>query len=254
MRKFSELEKRLITRMIELDDDTDSLTVLGNMMEFYLPDYCYIEVKSQNNISIQIKKELEQKLTADCLRKIDKDITKNLLSIVALFEYLETEKLAYFVGDLNFNTLGIFFDGIEYIKCEFLDNDLKPVIYKYTRKKIFVSETLRVIEQNGFKTDEEIIHEKELSSVNRQLKLTYCALFLTLVGLIFSSSLPFWVVSPIDVKNDLVVIELNENTIIKIQQSITEIINQLFAELVNTKQETKEILLNEHDSDGDVGQ
>ena len=90
MRAFSDLEKQLVRRMIELDDKVGSLNVLDNLLDsFYgnthLPDQCYIELKSERDVSIRVREEALNQNGSDWIREIDKDISKKLLSVVALF-------------------------------------------------------------------------------------------------------------------------------------------------------------------------
>jgi hypothetical protein len=120
-----------------------------------------------------------------------------------------------------------------YTRCEFLDDDLKPVIYKYARKKIFISETLRVFVKNGFKTDEEIRHENEVLSIAKQLKLTRIALAFTFAGLLISIFMPIIVISGVDIKNDRIVTELNQKTIDATQKAFEAGINPAIQELVS---------------------
>jgi len=209
MRAFSNLEKQLVRRMIELEDEVGSLNVLGNILDsFYgkthLPDHCFIELKNERDVSIQVRDHALNQNGLDWIREIDEDISKKLLTVVALFQYLEDEKLAYFVGDLDFNSLGEVWSDTKYIRCEFLDDDLKPLIFKYSRKKIFVSETLRILEENGFKTDEELRHEEEVSSMKKQLGLTQVALGITFLGLLILIFIPILVTSSVEIeKSDL---------------------------------------------------
>lgn len=131
---------------------------------------------------------------------------------------METQKLVYFVGDFDLNSLGEVWVDTKYTRCEFLDDDLKPLIYKYSIRKIFVLETLRVFVKNDFKTDEEKRHDREVSSISNQLKLTRIALGVTIAGLM----VPIFVTSIIDIKNVLIVTELNEKTITKTRDAIKQ--------------------------------
>lgn len=206
MRDFSDLEKQLVRRMIELDDKVGSLNVLANILDsFYgdthLPDHCYIELKSEIDVSIQIRDEALAENGLDWIKEVDEDISKKLLTTVSLFQYLEEEKLAYFVGELDLNSLGEVWSDTNYTKCEFLDDDLKPLIFRYSRKKIFVSETLRTLENNDFKTVEELRHQEEVSSMKGQLNLTRAALGFTLIGLLVSILVPIFVTSSVEIKN-----------------------------------------------------
>jgi len=246
MRAFSDLEKKLIHRMIELDDKSGSLNVLGNILDsFYgqshLPDHCYVELKSPEDVSIQVRDEALEEKGLDWISSVDSEISKKLLIVVALFEYLEKQKLVYFVGDLDLNSLGEVWSDTKYIKFEFLDDDLKPLIYKYSRRKIFVLETLRVFVNNDFKTDEEIRHDKEVSSISEQLKFTRIALGMTIAGLIISIMVPILVTSAIDIKNDLIVAELNEKTITETRDSIKQGVAPLTTELVRTQEKLAEV-------------
>jgi len=246
MRAFSDLEKQLIHRMIELDNKSGSLNVLGNILDsFYgkshLPDHCYVELKSPKDVSIQIRDEALAEKGLDWIRSVDSEISKKLLIVVALFEYLETQKLVYFVGDLDLDSLGEVWADTKYTRCEFLDDDLKPLIYKYSRRKIFVLETLRVFVNNGFNTDEEIRHDKEVSSIFEQLRFTRIALGMTIVGLIISIMVPVLVTSAIDIKNDLIVTELNEKTITETRDLIKQGVTPLTKELIRTQGKLDEV-------------
>ena len=83
-----------------------------------------------------------------------------------------------------------------------MDDDLKPLIFRYSRKKIFVSETLRTLEKNDFKTDEELRHQEEVASMKGQLNLTRAALGFTLIGLLVSLLVPIFVTSSVEIKNN----------------------------------------------------
>lgn len=213
--------------MIELDEKPGSLNVLSNVIGHsyggsHLPDQCYVELKSKNDVSIQV---LDQALTEngpDWPKKIDKEASKLLLSVIALFEYLEEQKLAHFIGTASINSLGMVQANAKYTRCEFLDNDLKPLVYRFSRTKIFVSETLRVFAKNGFRTDEEIRQDKELSSLEKQLNVTRIALFITILGLIASILVPVFVTSTIHIKNDMIVTKLSLESINAAKLAIVE--------------------------------
>lgn len=242
MRAFSDLEKQLIHRIIELDDKPSSLNVLGNVIgsfygESHLTDHCYVSLKSPTDVSIQIRDEALQQNGLDWIRSVDSDISKKLLIVVALFEYLESQKLVYLVGDLDLQSLGEVWVDANYTRCEFLDDELKPLIYKYSRKKIFISETLRAFVNNQFKTDEELRHEKEVSAISDQLKFTRIALGMTILGLLISILVPILVTSAIDIKNDKVVTELNEKTIFEVEKALKASLTPLITEIMNNQRE-----------------
>lgn len=244
MRTFSDFEKNLVCKMIELDDKSCSLNILNNTINLFdgntdLNEHCYIELKSEKNVCIKIKKQLlEKNGVEEWLKKIDNDILKKLLAIVTLFQYLENEKLAYFIGDINLNSLGKVCSDIEYGECEFIDDDLKPLIFKYSRKKIFVSQTLRALKKNDFKTDEELRHEAEINSMKNQLNLTRWALGGTFIGLIVSIIIPIFTTSSVEVKS----IEFGNS-----QHALVAIENRL--QKMNELDNSKNILIEHIESD-----
>lgn len=192
--------------MIELDNNDDALNVLTNIIgtlfeELDFPDYYYIDLKSEQDVSIQVTNEVFQEYNGERLRKINKDISRKIITIIGLFEYLEEQKLAIFVGELDIKTLGKFCNNADYIPCNFLDDKIKPVIYKFSRKEIFISETLRTLAANNFKTDEEIGYDRELASLTDQLKLTRYALVIAFISLIASIIIPLFSKTEIDSKS-----------------------------------------------------
>ena len=213
MRAFSDFERKIIQRMIELDEKPRSLNVLGNILNsFYgdshLPDYCYISVESETNVSIQVKTDELNSHGVDWLQELDGNISKILLVTVILFEYLQESKLADFVGEIDSKSLGVVstddIDNNNYTTCDFLEDESKKLIYKYTRKKVYLTETLKVLANNNFKSEEEIRHEEVQNSTKKQLKFTQVALALTFFGLIASIFIPMFSTTEVKIKNDTV--------------------------------------------------
>ncbi|HDZ9496893.1 TPA: hypothetical protein RU013_003702, partial [Vibrio cholerae] len=50
---FSELEKKIVNSLLELDQG-NSLNVLGNFIGNYLPKNCYLEVICENDVSLML--------------------------------------------------------------------------------------------------------------------------------------------------------------------------------------------------------
>ena len=244
MRVFSSFEKQLLSKMIELDK-SNSLNVLGNLLdafygESHLPEHCHIKLISENEVDIYVKTDEFDQGNID-LKNVDYDVSKKLLGVIALFEYLEKHKLAYFVGENDFETLGTVNRNANYIACDFLDDEIKPQIYKYSRKRIFVSETLKVLVENSFRTDEEIRHDQEMLTISNQLRFTQFALVATVVGLIISILVPVLVTSAIDIKNKIIVTELSENTFTETRKLVKQGIAPLTIELVRTQEKLTEV-------------
>ena len=229
MRAFSEFERKIIQRMIELDEKSRSLNVLGNILDsFYgnshLPDFCYISVESETDVSIQVKTEELNRHGVDWLQEIDGNISKILLVTVTLFEYLHESKLAYFVGELDFKSLGQVWADENYTPCDFLEAESKALIYKYTRKKVYLTETLKVLANNDFKSEEELRHEEVQRSTKKQLKFTQVALALTFLGLVASIIVPALSTTKVRIEN---------NTISRALTGSTDILSNKIATLEN---------------------
>lgn len=200
MREFSDFEKAIINRAIELSEKEGSLNVLNNILEYqigknYLPDYCYIKITSKDNVTLQINKSVIH--NGIDLRILETDIKGKLLTIVMLFEYLAEKRLMFFVGDTKLLNLGSKTVNEEYTTADFYKEhkEIKELIHKYSSKEIFVSETLRVLAKNDFKSKEQLKNEEEKRSRNKQLRFTQFALILSLLGLIASLLVPIIVTS-----------------------------------------------------------
>ena len=209
MRAFSEFERKIIQRMIELDEKPRSLNVLGNILDsFYgnshLPDFCYISVESETDVSIQVKTDELNRHGVDWIQELDGNISKILLVTVTLFEYLHESKLAYFVGELDFKSLGQVWADENYTPCDFLEAESKALIYKYTRKKVYLTETLKVLAKNDFKSEEELRHEEVQRSTKKQLKFTQIALALTFLGLVASIIVPALSTTKVRIENNTI--------------------------------------------------
>jgi hypothetical protein len=199
MRAFSDLEKKIVNKMIELDEEPGALNVLGNILysfssDSHLPDYCYILVNSETDVAIMVRTEARKNYDGDLLREVDGKISRLLLTTVKLFEFLERNELAFFVGDYDFKTLGETWVDTSYDRCEFLEPESKALIYRYTRKKVYVSESLKALSANQFKPPEQIRHERELLA-------TRGALIITFAGLIASILIPVFGTTSVELEN-----------------------------------------------------
>lgn len=241
MRSFSKFEKKIIERMIELDDKSGSLNVMSNIYDSFskelsLPDYCYVKIMSETDISIQIKNNVIEKIDSSSLLVLDDSLSKVLLTTVKLFEYLEKNGLAYFIGDLELNSLGMVWANTEYVKCEFLEAESKKLIYKYVRKKIYVTEELKELFNNHFKSKEQIWHEEVLASTEKELLYTRVALSLTFLGLLASIIIPLLSTTKIEIKKEIKVKNLEQ-----IYNKTTKQLHELVISMDNVGSEVNEL-------------
>lgn len=186
MRAFSDLEKQIVKKMIELDEEPGSFNVLANILytfsyDSHLPDYCYIHVKSETDVAIMVRSEARKEHDRTWLTEVDGKISRLLLTTVKLFEFLERNELAFFIGDHDITTLGKTWVDTPYDRCEFLEPESKALIYKYTRKKVYVSESLKALSKNDFKPAEQIRYEREMLATRIALGVTFAGLLASIL-------------------------------------------------------------------------
>ncbi len=210
MRSFSDLEKSIINRMIELDKDPNSLNVLANILSsFYgdspIPSYCYISVDSADDVCIQVRMDevYKRNKNNELLMEIRDKLSKALIAIVTLFEHLNESRLAIFTGDIECSTLGNYQKDMQYLPFDFLEEESKALVYKYTRKHIYLTEDLKILAGNNFKSEEEIRHNQVLQTTRTQLWHTQVALGLTFCGLVASILAPVFTTTDVKIKNEV---------------------------------------------------
>jgi hypothetical protein len=204
MRSFSDLEKQIVRKMIELDEAPGSFNVLANILytfsnDSHLPDYCYIHVRTETDVAIMVRSEARKEHDGTWLTEVDGKISRLLLTTVKLFEFLERNELAFFIGDYDIKTLGETWVDTPYDRCEFLEPESKALIYKYTRKKVYVSESLKELSKNDFKPPDQIRYEREVLA-------TRIALGVTFAGLIASILVPVLGTTAVRIQNNEIVV------------------------------------------------
>lgn len=211
MRAFSSFEQKIINKLIELDGKKGSLVNLANVIDLLysdgIPDYYFIQVNSSNDVVLQIK---DTEIACDGLRKMqdaEDNVSKVVIPTVLLFEHLEANGFAHFTGNLNFSSIGDESSDEKYTRCDFLDDEIKKLIYKYTKKRIYLTESLRVFVNNGFKTEDDLRHERELDATKSQLIVTRLALLVTFLGLLASILVPIFSTSAVRIVNETVALD-----------------------------------------------
>jgi len=178
MRSFSDFEKQIIECMIELDNSETS-NVLDNLvgrLGFFVNANYYVYVGSESDVVIRYRNV--EGTTQDALSTIHRVFVGKLLVMVMLFEYLQEERLAFFQRKIKLPVLGQkWTDETDkpYVTFDFFDIETKALIYKYTQKEFFLTETLRVLASNQFKSEEELRHEEIHRSTQKQWLFTLVA-------------------------------------------------------------------------------
>lgn len=176
MRKFSELEKNIINTMIQIHQTGDVLNVMNNIFEstkalqspsgFYLcvgPEQGYagffIELNAAKSLDFTKKETQAFKLVA---------------SVVTLFQFLE-ERAFITLTNSNFDKSKPYYIGEnpphQTSRFDGIDYEYQADLYRFVTSRIFVSEELITFVDQGYKTDEEIAHSREIDLLKKQLSL-----------------------------------------------------------------------------------
>lgn len=201
MRTFSDFEKKIIKRMIELDRQAGSLIVLNNIMdslskEIGLQNHWHITATSRTNVSIHIREELVGHTAQISMQEIEDKIWKFVLTTFKLLEYLEDNKLIYLLGNSRATSIGNIQSDVKYVECDFLEEEAKILVYNYIGKRIYVTEDLKELARSNFKSKEQIDREKEL-------RYTRIALLIAFLGILASILAPFWLTSTVRIANQI---------------------------------------------------
>jgi len=207
MRQFSTLEKKIIRRIVELESQETPFIVIANILESPFgnsiwPESCFIHLKSPNIFTLFIRERSRDTNNPVSFGKYVGKISSTLLGIVELFEYLDANKLAYFIGDFDLPYLGEKPEDLSgYLACDSLSEDVIERIYPYTRKRIYVSEMLRFLVNKDFKSEDDIRHEETLGAAKRELKYTRTALGIAFLGVLASVGVPLVVKTRVEIEN-----------------------------------------------------
>lgn len=171
MRVFSEFDKKIIKKMQSLEEN-DSLISLMNFFESALPDGCYIDMRDKTKVNLVIATDGSEGFrTFDQIRN---EVVSKSISVALLLKHLEENKLIFLHGKLKTETIGIKlaniheFKGFDYEKTDFLPEEIKSDLYKFSQTEFYITESLKQLVRNNFKSPEELRHEKELNEANKQ--------------------------------------------------------------------------------------
>jgi len=227
MRVFNDFERGIIRQAIKLDEKPGSLNTLNNLInkqkEPDIPDYCYVSIEHPGAVKLMIMQSELTRHGADFVKTLDKSISKKLLTIVELFYYLKTERLAFFNGNLDLKVLGKKVEGVDYTGVNFGDIELANYVFRDANKRIYISDTLKKIANNNFKTDEQILREKEINSQKWQLRCTQIGLALTVAALASSIYLTKKNTSTILITNKEIPVSINGAQAQLLQQTADDV-------------------------------
>ncbi|MBP1617913.1 MAG: Uncharacterized protein H6Q14_1740 [Bacteroidetes bacterium] len=194
MKEFTNYEREILKKLISIEEKPGGLNVLGNIIdtEFY-PNY-YIELKSESNCQLIIRRayldEVVEKFGNSGISELVKQVSNKLLFIVKLFEYLEREGQIYLAEVIDLHTLGSKFNSNDgRVSYELVDKDVSNQIYKISRRRFVVNDSLIRFVNHDFKTDNEIKTEKELRNTTRKINWTAFGVLVSLLGIVLTNIL-----------------------------------------------------------------
>jgi hypothetical protein len=247
-RNFSDFEKDVIRRMLEIDANMGFL-VLNNLLatgggNSLLPYDCYIDLEAENKVTIKVRKEHLKGSNQEVFKEVDWKVSKIIISVTDLFRHLEETGMIILYGNYNAKAIGNKWQNEPYQTCNFIDDDLMPRIYQLARRRVFVSESLRKLVEDKFLTQEEIRHNEEMASAQRSLKISWVANGVAIVGLISSLLIPLFKSDSVTIANkslagvveipELRNLQAMESTHQKGQDEIEAAISQLESSMVKS--------------------
>lgn len=193
MKQFSDFEKKIIRKIIEIDNIPGALNVLGNIIDDELYPNFYFKLKSETNCPLMIDETYLKSLTdnfgSSGLSEFLKRQQEKFLLLVRLFEYLENENYILFSGRVTLTELGSKNVNSNYVAYSIPDSKIVELIFKFANLVIIPTDALRQFANNGFRTDTEKKTLDELEINKQMLKWTARGVIFTGLGILVSAIL-----------------------------------------------------------------
>jgi len=229
MREFSELEKRIINRIIELDDSL-SANVLGNILGGTFAEYSeyYIKVESPTKCSVQIEQSyflriMQGREPIDKIKIILQGTSRDIYLAVKLIEYLENQNLLFSSGNSNLRDIGTKIHDGQYTDSTPFDAEICELLFKYSSKNYIPSHSLRSLRDNEFLNDDEIRHRHLVNQYNRTLKISAIAIFVSLLGVCSTAFLTVKTKTELINQNSNINVAIDKNVLSELNSKLDKI-------------------------------
>ncbi len=176
MKEFSDFEKKIIDKILGLDD-TGSLNVLGNILSelFAHFDEYYIEVKSKADCSVKIEESYSLQLLSRAdslgtLKEIIEGTQKDIFKVVKLLDYLDKHDLIYVSGDTKLRDIGTKIHNGRYTGSSAFDIEICELLFYYSSKTILPSHSLKVLKNNNYIGEDEVRHREILQQYEKAIE------------------------------------------------------------------------------------
>lgn len=161
VKTFDELEKQIIKKILYREGYARSLINLFDSQNNLQGTRIEIDKKNKK-VSFLFQMAGAEPSTSECQFGIEKQkrLTERLVRYVNLFRFLEREELATFFDSVKEDDEPVVF-GMGAVNmpsfCMSLDDQgIIDLLVKYVHKEVLPSPSLRQLESNGFRSDEEI--------------------------------------------------------------------------------------------------
>jgi hypothetical protein len=203
MKDFSDQEKKIIKKIIYLDDSPATFNVINNIIEDIFDFNFFIKLESDVYCPLLVNKDYFDKMTNEYgsmwINEFTKDLTKSLFLLIGLLKYLERENLIILSGEFDVKYLGVPDTIGQKLEYQLEDKSLIKDIYLYSRKRIIATESLRTLLKNDYKSIQEIQIINELRYNKKLLKWTIFGV--AIAGISFLGSFIFQLfMSPSEVR------------------------------------------------------
>jgi hypothetical protein len=194
MKEFSDYEKVILGKIVEIEGIPGGLNVLGNILDFELYPNFYITLNSETDCSVIIKKTYLDNIANTYgnlgVSEITKQLNNKFLFVAKLFEYLEREGQIYLTDEIDLPTLGSKFGNREEkVSYPLEDKETVSLIYRIAKKRIVPNDSLIHFVKNNFKTDSEIKAEQEQRNTSRKINWTAFGVIVSLIGILLTNVL-----------------------------------------------------------------
>jgi hypothetical protein len=172
MRNFDTYEKEILRRIRHIEKLPGSLNNIGNVIDADFYPYIYVDLKVKDH-PIKVTKAFIDQIAANGywdLADFNKQLNNKFVSIVNLFKYLKEQGELDLIGNLEFETLGSKTIGETYVGIDFEDKQILEEIFDLSKKRIIVRESLIKYVDSNFKTEKELLAEKEFKKIEEAQK------------------------------------------------------------------------------------
>lgn len=235
MRTYTELDKIIINKIIELYHDNDLIALMNllfdiNSSVYGLTASFYFSSNERNTVTLNIHKGFYDKLGVYDVRDYIPKTINTMTLIIRLLKHLEDNDYVLLHPEQWEFKLGIADVDSTYIQFDDFNSQLKEEIFRIGNSTFIPTEKLLVLQKNDF-MDEDSLREKSIKNQNSITnRLSIAAIILSMVTLVTSSAIGYLTMNNannVTLATKSTKVEFNTDRIIEVEKRIEEVIKQL---------------------------